>query len=93
MGNIFSKWTSNSVEHVEGQLTQNQIVRLEASISAINMAAIAEGYLGIRPETVKNMERDTRNSEAFNRDILRHWGNNNTQNQIQVFVAFCTYQI
>ena len=74
MGNLFSKWMTRSAE---GQVTQRQIVRLAAAISADKMAAIAEGYLGISDETIKNTERDTRNSEAFNREILKYWINKN----------------
>ena len=77
---------SSSAEHVEGQLTQNQIVCLAAAITVNDMTAIAEGYMGIRSETVKNTERDTRNSEAFNREIIRYWRNNNSQNQVKVFL-------
>ena len=61
-----------------GHVTRKQIVRLAAAISADNMAAIAEGYMNISPETVKNLRRDASNSEAFNRDVLRYWTNKNS---------------
>ena len=67
-----------------GQLTQKQIVRLAAAISADNMESIAEGYLDVTPETVKNIRRDASNAEAFNRDILRHWMYKNPDSQMQV---------
>ena len=66
------------------QLTRKQIVRLAASISADSMESIAEGYMDISPETIKNIRRDASNSEAFNREILRTWANRNPSNQIQV---------
>ena len=67
-----SKRTPRREEHEEGQLTKKQIVRLAASIEATKMATIAEGYLDIRSETVKNIEQDTKNPEAFNREIIRY---------------------
>ena len=75
---------SSSVEHMDSQLTQNQIVRLATAISADNMAAIAEGYMDISPEIVKNTRRDANNSETFIRDIIRHWAYRNPENQLQV---------
>ena len=59
-------------------ITPRQIVRLAAAISADNMAAIAEGYMDISDETIKNIRRDTSNSEAFNREILKYWINKNS---------------
>ena len=70
----------------EGQLTNNQIVRLARAISGRDMESIALGYLGIEEETIKNF-RDARrdNIEAFNRDIIQHWGYKNPEpNQMQV---------
>ena len=44
-----------------GQLTKRQITRLGAAISIDNMESIAEGYMDIYPETVKNIwRRDAR---------------------------------
>ena len=71
---------------VPTQLTNRQIVRLAAAISADNMTSIAEGYMDISPETVKNIRRDAGDSQAFNRDILRIWANSNPENQIQVSI-------
>ena len=66
------------------QLSRRQIVRLAAAISTDNMESIAEGYLDISPETVKNIRRDTSNSEAFNRDVIGYWCHKNLDNQVQV---------
>ena len=66
------------------ELTSRQIVRLARAISADNMASIAEGYMDISDETIKNIDRDTRGSEAFNREIIKHWRNKNPENQVQV---------
>ena len=66
------------------QLNRRQIVRLASAISAINMEAIAEGYLDINPETIKNIRHDASNSEAFNRDVIRHWTYKNPDSQVQV---------
>ena len=63
----------------EGCLTKRQIVRLAAAISADNMAAIAEGYMDISNETVKNKRSEKRdNAEAFNRELIRYWVNTNS---------------
>ena len=40
-----------------GQLMRRQIVRLAASVAADNMESIAEGYLDMDNETVKNIWR------------------------------------
>ena len=66
------------------QLTNRQIVRLAAAISADNMTSIAEGYMDINPEIVKNIRRNEGDSEAFNRAILRYWMNKNPNNQVKV---------
>ena len=66
------------------KLTNKQIVRLAAAISIDNMTSIAEGYMGINNETVRNIRRNEGNSEAFNRAILRHWTNKHPENQVQV---------
>ena len=66
------------------QLTRRQIVRLGAAISADAMESIAEGYMDISPETVKNIRRDASNSEAFIRDIIRYWAYRNQENQVEV---------
>ena len=71
----------------DGQLTNRQLVRLAASISGDNMESIAEGYLDISPETIKNLKAVNRhNSEAFNREILRTWISKNSENPRQVII-------
>ena len=68
-----------------GRMTQKQIVLLSAAISSNNMEAIAEGYMDISGETIKNLRRDASNSEAFNRDVLHYWTNKITgPSQIRV---------
>ena len=80
---------SSSAEHVEGQLTQNQIVRLASSISMNNVAAIAEGYMDISDEVVKNKRSENKDdAEAFNREIIKIWRNKNPDNQIKVSEFF-----
>ena len=67
------------------QLTNNQIVRLAAAISANNMAAIAEGYMDISSETIKNKKYENKDdAEAFNREIIRYWKNKNPGNEVEV---------
>ena len=69
-----------------GHVTRKQIVRLAAAIYADNMESIAEGYMDICNETVKNMWRENQGKvEAFNRDVLRYWTNKNSgPSQIRV---------
>ena len=69
------------------QLTRRQIVRLAATISAGNMAAIAEGYMGISDETIKNKKYENKDSaEAFNREMLKYWSYKNSGDD-QVYVS------
>ena len=53
------------------------------------MKTIAEGYLDIAPETVKNIEDEKRgDTEAFNREIIRYWKNKNPgTDQVKVITA------
>ena len=68
-----------------GRLTQLQIVRLAAKIEAKNMPAIAEDYIHISSETIKNKKYENKDdAEAFNREILRFWANRNQENQVHV---------
>ena len=71
----------------EGCLTRRQIVHLAAATSADNMAAIAEGYLDISDETIKNKKYENKDDAgAFNRKILKYWINKNSgPNQIMVW--------
>ena len=73
-----------ATEGTSRPLTRRQIVRLGATISADNMESIAEGYMDIDDVTIKNIRRDASNSEAFNRDVIRHWANKHPENQVQV---------
>ena len=70
----------------DGQLTNNQIVRLARAVSSRDMESIALGYLGIEEEATKNFKDARRdNMEAFNRDIIQHWGHKNPEpNRMQV---------
>ena len=73
-----------------GPLTARDIVRLAAAISADRMELIAEGYLGLDDERMKNIKRDASSSEAFNRDVLKNWANRNSgPNQKQVSLLLC----
>ena len=73
-------------EDPDHQLTRKQIVRLAAAISADNMASIAEGYMDISDETIKNLQYENRGrAQAFSRDVIKHWVNKNSgPTQIQV---------
>ena len=67
------------------QLTNNQIVRLAAAISAGKMESIVEGYMNIAPEKVKNISIENQGKpEAFNRVIIRHWANKNPADEVKV---------
>ena len=58
----------------EQQLTNRQIVRLAAGISANNMAAIAEGYMDIDEATIKNKKYENKDdAHAFNWEIIKTW--------------------
>ena len=73
-----------ATDEASDQLSRRQIVRLPSAISADNMESIAEGYMDISDATIKNIRRDASNSEAFNRDVIRHWMYKNPDNQVQV---------
>ena len=73
------------------QLTRKQIVRLAAAISADHMESVAEGYMDIDSDTIKNIRRDASNSEAFNRDVIRHWMYKNPSHQSMVLLSNHTY--
>ena len=67
------------------QLTNKQIVRLAAAISANNMAAIAEGYMDIDDATIKIKKYENKDdAEAFNRDIIKTWLYKNPNDQVKV---------
>ena len=75
-------------------MRNRQIVRLAAAISANNMAAIAEGYMDISDETIKNKKYENKDdAEAFNREIIKYWLRKNPQEQVRVrslFAYLCT---
>ena len=71
-----------------GELTKKQIVRLATDISADNMAVIAEGYMDISDEMIKTLQLEQTNDMAFSRDIITHWANQISQNQVQVHKCF-----
>ena len=76
----------------EQQLTNRQIVRLASAISANNMTAIAEGYMDISDETIKNKKYENKDdAEGVNREIIKIWRNKNQDNQIKVreFLVTC----
>ena len=56
------------------------------------MASIAEGYLGITDETIKELQSENKdNAEAFNREIFRDWTRRNPQDQVKVIVLAIIY--
>ena len=60
-------------------LSNSNVVQLAAAIAAKDMKTIAEGYLDIPPETVKNIQYENGwDAQAFNRDVIRHWANENS---------------
>ena len=74
-----------------GILSPCQIVRLGAVISTDDMEAIAEGYMNITDETIKNLRYENRGkAQAFNRAVIKQWANMNPKHQVQVrvFVFF-----
>ena len=70
----------------EGKLTNAHIVPLARQISCQKMESIALGYLGFDQDVIDSLKTAHReNTEAFNRDILRRWANQNGGNdQVQV---------
>ena len=68
-----------------GNLTPRQIVRLAAAISVETMVTIAEGYMDIKSQTIKNMQVENKDdTDAFKRGILECWRNKNSDGQVQV---------
>ena len=73
-----------------GDFTLNgeDVVKLAAAIAAKDMKMIAEGYMDIASETVKNkLYENPGDAEAFNREIIRLWANKNSGPE-QVKVIF-----
>ena len=76
-----------AADRTQKRLSPPQIVDLAAAISADKMEAIAEGYLDIPSETIKNLKFETKDSaETFNREIIRCWAYKNPENQVQVII-------
>ena len=72
-----------------GQLSPNQIVRLARVITVDNMESIAEGYLEIEEETIKNLYHENKGkAEAFNRSVLRYWKNKNPETNQNLVSSF-----
>ena len=70
------------------ELSNGMTVQLASAIAAKNMMAIAEGYLDITSETVKNkLYENPGDAEAFNREIIRYWANKNPgPEQVKVII-------
>ena len=74
-----------TTEEPSGNLTLRQVVHLAAAISADNMVAIAEGYMDIKSQTIKNIQVENKDdTDAFKREILECWRNKNPVDQVQV---------
>ena len=55
-------------------LDDSTIAQLAADISINDMVTVAESYMKISPEKIKNLRDENRGSaEAVNREILRTW--------------------
>ena len=77
-----------AADRTQKRLSPPQKVDLAAAISADKMAAIAEGYMDIPSETIKNLKYETNHSaETFNREIIRCWAYKNPENQVEVIIA------
>ena len=78
-----------------GDLTLNgkDIVELAAAIAAKDMKTIAEGYMDIASETVKNkLYENLGDTEAFNCEIIRLWANKNSgPEQIKVILTYLSF--
>ena len=81
----------------EGQLSSRHITRLAANISLQNMKGLAQGYLDIDKNTrIKLLEENKGDPQAFNRDILEIWAENNPgrhQVDVGVILSFTFCQI
>ena len=77
------------------KLSSKQIIDLAAVIDAEQMESIAEGYLGIEHETIKNLKYENKhNAEAFNRSVIRHWMYaNDPADQIQVSLFYLPFRL
>ena len=75
------KTTFSSINMAAGgdfTLNGEDVVKLAAAIAANDMKMIAEGYMDIASETIKNIQYETGwDAEALNREIIRLWANKN----------------
>ena len=70
-------------------LTDTQIEDLAQVIVSKHMATIAIKYLRLPYETVENLERDSKDSIAFNRGVLVLWRDKHRGiNQGQVSIVY-----
>ena len=56
-------------------LSDELITRLAMNLSADKMYSVASGWLGFKFDELDNVKRDFRNSDEFNREVLRMWRN------------------
>ena len=55
-------------------LDDSTLARLAADISINDMVTVAESYMKISPEKIKNLrDENTGSAEAVNREIIRTW--------------------
>ena len=73
-----------------GQITNGQIVQLAEAISVRAMKLVALRYMGLRFETIKNLQVENRgDSRAFNRVLIWKWTCMNPgPNQVKVSTGF-----
>ena len=65
-------------------VSDEQIDRLANCLSKDDMVKIAEDYMDISDEIIKNRKFRHKDPQDFNRDIIRYWTVKNPDNQIQV---------
>ena len=69
----------------QGQITDQDCVRMRKVSTADVMQLIAVEFLGFTAVDVKNIRSDSSSSEDFNREIIRLWANKPSgDNQKQV---------
>ena len=75
----------NTTNHPSGNLTPRQIVRIAATISVNLLITIAEGYMDINDEIIKNMQVENKDdTDAFKREIIKVWRHKNPEDQVKV---------
>ena len=69
------------------ELSQRQIARLSSRISVCDVETLAEGYMGMTAETLRDLrvrhDIET-NGASYNREIFRCWAKENPGDQIKV---------